>query len=311
MSFFERSVLRVSGNERINMLGAWHGTSEAACYGIAEQNFRMPPPFFDPTLQKDPGYFGQGVYFTQFPSYGDKYVKMTEKGNIGTPLLLSFLLMGTIYPVTEHPLDPNSLSGKPCKEGYNSHYAIVKAHGLPCKINEIPEADEFVVFKQEQILPRYLVYYHRKPKFEKDIKKPLLLWVDDKPYEHANVGLLKQISDINDKVQVQLFTSSTEVKIWLEQNRNTWEEYVTAKRARIITNRYRQVDGGEYAGQGLIEFLMQTKIKVPILLYCKNTAVVKHVHQPSKKIYVTENVLKAVDFATFKDCKVLKNSNRY
>ena len=27
-------VERVSGNERVNLVAAWHGTSEAACYGI-------------------------------------------------------------------------------------------------------------------------------------------------------------------------------------------------------------------------------------------------------------------------------------
>jgi len=62
--------------------------------------------------------------------------------------------------------------GKPCKDGYDSHYVIVRqeekesSHYLyPCNpLCEVPDFDEIVVFNQDQILPRYLIYYTRKEK---------------------------------------------------------------------------------------------------------------------------------------------------
>ena len=58
----------------------------------------------------------------------------------------------------------NSLHGKPCKAGYDSHYALVKRVGLstaylPCNVNDEVGADELVVFNSSQVLPRYLVRF--------------------------------------------------------------------------------------------------------------------------------------------------------
>lgn len=75
--------------------------------------------------------------------------------------------MGKPYPVTESPMDneQNTLLGKPCKPGFNSHYAVVRRVSdmvyLPCKPNESPDYDEVIVFSKAQVLPRYLVYYKR------------------------------------------------------------------------------------------------------------------------------------------------------
>jgi hypothetical protein len=85
------------------------------------------------------------------------------------PLLLSWVLLGKVYPVIESPIAPESmplrerpdLHGKPCVAGYDSHYATVDKYYYPCKENEQPMADEAIVFRTSQILPRYLMYYRK------------------------------------------------------------------------------------------------------------------------------------------------------
>jgi hypothetical protein len=147
---------------------------------------------------KDAGYFGKGVYFTQYPHYSDVYVrakvskkdrgalsrKSSKRGSSTSvtsllslsrnithsgggaksraevdttrayPLILSWVLLGDAYPVTELPTDPQSLLGKGCEPGYDSHYACVKEVGLmnffPCRMDEPegPDYDEIVIFNR-------------------------------------------------------------------------------------------------------------------------------------------------------------------
>ena len=188
---------------------------------IAESNFRVPAPL-DPSepVVGDKGFFGRGIYFTQYPSYGDYYrsnqirtapvaipnsdgdsesemeasqglkasvsatasaplssgsgsppsrAQQTEVLEVMPPLLLSWVLLGRVYPVIESPIAPadqplrerKDLHGKPCIEGYDSHYAIVDRYYFPCHDDEEPMADEAVVFRPSQILPRYLMYYRK------------------------------------------------------------------------------------------------------------------------------------------------------
>lgn len=111
--------------------------------------------------QHDPGYFGKGIYFTQFPSYSAKYNTGAAKC-----LLLSWLLMGRVYPVIEHPSGKDNLVGKRmlmifffflgyfnffCSSsarvpGFDSHYVVVKRVNdlvyFPCKIGEKAECME-------------------------------------------------------------------------------------------------------------------------------------------------------------------------
>jgi hypothetical protein len=46
---------------------AWHGTSESISKKIVASNFFNPDQC---TTQKDEGWFGIGINFTQHPSYG-------------------------------------------------------------------------------------------------------------------------------------------------------------------------------------------------------------------------------------------------
>jgi hypothetical protein len=86
-------VKSVSGNEQTNLVLGWHGGA-ADPLSIANSNFWLN---IESDKKTDGGYFGNGVYFTQFLSYSDKYMKMKEKdGKIkkGTPFILSWVIMG-------------------------------------------------------------------------------------------------------------------------------------------------------------------------------------------------------------------------
>jgi hypothetical protein len=55
----DKYVVRVSGNENVNLLMAWHGTSRAVCQKIARSNFYLPRPLADNTIiRRDEGFYG-------------------------------------------------------------------------------------------------------------------------------------------------------------------------------------------------------------------------------------------------------------
>jgi len=139
--------------------------------------------------------------------------------------------MGNIYPVTEHPSYENSLNGKPCKEGFDSHYLVVNK-SFPVEEGGIPDSDEFVVFNQDQILPRYIVYYHRTLEFNNDISNSLLLWIDDKLYSRENLLLITRIQELNNKVRIHQFSSTVEFKVWLQNHQNDILQFIKVKKIK-------------------------------------------------------------------------------
>ena len=82
----------------------------------------------------------------------------------------------------ESPDDDDSLLGAPLKDGFDSHYTLVKKHVefsqvnfLPCRMDDPsgPEFDEMVVFNPDQILPRYLCFYSRN---ESEKSSVFVIW---------------------------------------------------------------------------------------------------------------------------------------
>ena len=198
------------------------------------------------------------------------------------------VFQGKPYPVVEFPdkKDPNSLYGKPCKQGFNSHYVTVKSQGglaeyFPCNPEETaPDYDEIVIFNPDQILPRYLVYYTRNSDPEPTQKRQIL-WVD--PNTEGNSKLKEQIE--KNGVKVLNFSNSGELMAWLK---------CSAREAdiRIISNRFRKGDGEESAGVRLCQWLQQEWQTVPFLLYCGNTALVKDLPQHAKLTQDARDVMK-------------------
>ena len=149
--------------------------------------YLQPPPLTSKeATDTDAGYFGRGIYLTSYPSYGSVYSDLNEKtsqqkrekqsgaaGNASIPdkaptdvvLILSWVLMGRVYPVIEHPFknrnqkqaeaerktgqepidvtDTISLYNAPCVTHFDSHYCIV-SQGDSSKIAFFPHLPDFL-----------------------------------------------------------------------------------------------------------------------------------------------------------------------
>lgn len=79
------------------------------------------------------GYYGRGVYFSEYPSYSMTYIRGASK------LLLCQVLPGKVYRCT------NLIHGEPLEIGHDSHTS--------------PDGKELVIFNSHHILPSYVVHY--------------------------------------------------------------------------------------------------------------------------------------------------------
>ena len=134
------------------------GTSEAAVWQICQQGFGV-------VATTDPLFYGRGMYFTSKLSYAANYAQ--QSGGGGKVFVLSMLNAGNTFPVTEHPLEADSLEEQACRPGYQSHFTIVDStdytKAYPTKsapINGASTADELVVFDVSQSLPLFVFYAH-------------------------------------------------------------------------------------------------------------------------------------------------------
>jgi len=268
-------------------------------FKVAQENFRYDKP----TEKTDDGYFGNGIYFTQFLSYSDKYMQLNEqKGKIkrGMPFILSWVIMGKVYPVVERTDSPNTLLGTPCKPGYDSHYVLVKNTdpsqlGLdyqPCNPEDsVPDYDEVVVFDKDQVLPRYLVYYNRldQPSAGSTAKKCHILWVDNNKTNNTDL-----IADLQSHgIIVTTLANSSSLMSWLALNHRE------SNKIRIISNRNRPGDGDESAGVRLLQWLRQKESEwqhIPFLLYCGNAKLVQDLRQ-GPDVIVTDSRADVLKFA--------------
>jgi len=158
-----------------------NGTSEDSAFRVMEGGFGT-------VAGLDDGYYGRGMYFTSDMKYADMFAELQAKksnpnGRRGANvLLISAVLPGNPYPVTEHPFvfekdgkaekkpNPFGLLGQACKAGYQSHYTIVDSANPVFSFPTLHEdfddpgkgrivSDELVVFEGAQALPLFLVYY--------------------------------------------------------------------------------------------------------------------------------------------------------
>jgi len=217
-------------------------------------------------------------------------------------------MMGHPYPVIESPVDKDNLLGKECKVGFNSHYVVVKkSTGMayfPCKPTETPDYDEIVVFSKNQILPRYLIYYNVVKSnvgtgVDTTVPVPLdirdsiiiMLWVDDK-LNGENKELHSRLLRLVHKLHIVVMTSTEELLVWLKNYGSD-----TIHKLKIVTNRYRELDGKEKAADDLISKVRSVSSwnQIPIAVYCSNPALIPHLHDPKKQLTVTN---KATDIMT-------------
>jgi len=129
------------------------GTREDAAHRIAKNGFGI-------LATRDPGWYGQGIYFTTKFAYAVKYSSFAkERGNA---FVIGVAIPGNPYPVTtnkDHPTQ--SFLARSCQRGYQSHYTVIDpnedCYPLLSRPNE-DSLDELVMFEPAQVLPLAIVY---------------------------------------------------------------------------------------------------------------------------------------------------------
>ncbi|KAI3383281.1 hypothetical protein SNEBB_009976 [Seison nebaliae] len=125
---------------------AFHGTDVGNIESICQNGFftQKSKKFYHAT---DSGYWGGGVYFSEYPNYSMSYIKGATK------ILLCQVLLGKSY------LCQQQMNGKSLMSGFDSHMS--------------PNKKELIIFKTSQILPQYIVYYNTKATEFKYISKAI------------------------------------------------------------------------------------------------------------------------------------------
>jgi len=173
--------------------------------------------------------------------------------------------------VTEVPGGDDSLFNKPCKEGYNSHYVLVKNRDPtnqllayePCHPElEIPDYDEVVVFNPDQVLPRYLVYCERVPD---QLDENCICWISS----DDNSQIISELE--SKKAFVLVFNSTPQFISWRTK-------YPDKPVKKIVSTDFRENDGEESAGVRLYQWHLQNQwSQIPFIRFCKDMSIVKDV----------------------------------
>jgi len=91
-------------------------------------------------------------------------------------IILSCVVPGNPYPVTESKDQPTSLNGQPLKGGYQSHYVLTQRDGFPCpKIVESGYFDEIVIDQEGSVVPMYVAAIDTKnfPQLLRDYQRDM------------------------------------------------------------------------------------------------------------------------------------------
>uniref|UniRef100_A0A8B8BUY0 Poly [ADP-ribose] polymerase n=1 Tax=Crassostrea virginica TaxID=6565 RepID=A0A8B8BUY0_CRAVI len=111
---------------------AFHGTEVKNISKICDTGFRVPGQAgFKHTT--DTGWYGKGVYFSEYPEYSMDYIDGAEK------LLLCQVLPGKVFHCKK------LIHGAALSKGHDSHTS--------------PDKKELVIFNSHHILPCYVVHY--------------------------------------------------------------------------------------------------------------------------------------------------------
>ncbi|XP_067650642.1 uncharacterized protein [Haliotis asinina] len=111
---------------------AFHGTMEKNITPICETGFKVPGTAGF-SHRTDTGWYGKGVYFSEYPSYSMGYIQGSTK------LLLCQVLPGKVFKCTK------LIHGAALKTGFDSHTS--------------PDGKELVIFNSHHIVPCYIVHY--------------------------------------------------------------------------------------------------------------------------------------------------------
>lgn len=127
----------------------FHGSSDYSIDAIAKDGFKHPDDLGTHTNSGqvallDSGYFGKGIYFSMYSDYALYY--SAERGS--NRILLCKLLTGKVFQCK------NRMDGEGLKKGFDSHYS--------------PKGNEIILFKDNQVLPRYIIEFEERDAEERD-----------------------------------------------------------------------------------------------------------------------------------------------
>jgi len=123
-----------------------HGTDNDIAWKVCQTGFASLS-----TL--DAGWYGKGIYFSSSAKYILPYYATKKVPTI----IISYIIPGNPYPVTENPQKPENLTGAAPKDAYQSHYVIVSPIGTPPSTEIDHFYDELVINQESQILPLFLL----------------------------------------------------------------------------------------------------------------------------------------------------------
>ncbi|XP_059146071.1 uncharacterized protein LOC131933308 [Physella acuta] len=129
---YQKELKTTRGEEFSYTVLGFHGTDQKNIRPICENGFKAPGDkgFRHKT---DAGWYGAGVYFSEFTYYCMGYIAGCSE------LMLCQVLPGKVYEC------PKMITGASLKPGYDSHMS-------PCK-------KELVIFNTAAILPCYIIYF--------------------------------------------------------------------------------------------------------------------------------------------------------
>jgi hypothetical protein len=132
-----------------DIVAAFHATDYSVARSICRTGFATLATI-------DAGWYGRGIYTSTHVNYVIPYMMNRQE----PALIVTYVIPGNVYPVIESTSADNNLIGSSIIAGYNSHYICVNSHGqIPMK--GLGEYDELVVPQESQIVPAYIVRYHR------------------------------------------------------------------------------------------------------------------------------------------------------
>jgi len=128
-----------------------HGTNKEMAMKIVSSGFAILSIF-------EEGFFGKGIYFSSHCIYTFPYFSSFKDPSI----IISYILPGNPYPVTELPSGKNSLRGSPILSGYQSHYVVTRSDGLPFteadyENESMNRYDEIIIGLEAQALPLFVL----------------------------------------------------------------------------------------------------------------------------------------------------------
>ena len=148
MKHYEENVVTLldcNKNLEVPLIPVVHGTSLEVANSIALCNMAC-------LSSLDSGFFACGVYNSTSVCYCLPYAV----GKRNPAIIISYLNMGNIFPVTESHNGPRSLMGSALKQGYNSHFVLTTKDGNVFDgTGDI--CDELVINQSSQILPAFII----------------------------------------------------------------------------------------------------------------------------------------------------------